>query len=154
MQQEIQSARRGTEPGPPVDVGVYPPAEQADHALLCCADTTPQDKGGNSAGGNGRADETPCICGCPEAGNTGRHCSLPTGILIFLIRIYQKTLSPLLPECCRFYPSCSHYAVEALRIHGFMRGFVLMVWRVLRCNPWCRGGYDPVPPPKSGKSKQ
>lgn len=154
MQPEIQSARRGTEPCPPVDVGKFPPAQQADPALPCCSDSTAQDKKCNSAGSHERADGTPLLCRCSETGDTGKHCSIPTWILIFLIRIYQKTLSQLLPKCCRFYPSCSHYAVEALRIHGFMRGSALMVWRIMRCNPWCRGGYDPVPPPKSGKKSQ
>jgi len=74
--------------------------------------------------------------------------------MILLIRLYQKTLSPLLPECCRFYPTCSHYAVEALRIHGFMKGTALAVWRVLRCQPLCPGGYDPVPPRKTRNHKQ
>ncbi|MCX7697120.1 MAG: membrane protein insertion efficiency factor YidD [Bacteroidales bacterium] len=65
--------------------------------------------------------------------------------LVFLIRLYQIFLSPILPNSCRFLPTCSHYAVEALEKHGPFLGLYLSVWRILRCNPWNKGGYDPVP---------
>jgi putative membrane protein insertion efficiency factor len=67
-------------------------------------------------------------------------------ILIAFIKVYQYTLSPLLGPRCRYYPSCSHYAVDALREHGALRGLGLATWRLLRCNPFSNGGYDPVPP--------
>lgn len=68
---------------------------------------------------------------------------------VFLIKLYQKYISPLKRRpTCRFYPTCSQYAVEALEIHGFFKGGLLAVWRILRCNPFCRGGFDPVPPKK------
>lgn len=66
--------------------------------------------------------------------------------LIFLIRCYQKFLSPLLGNNCRFVPSCSQYAIEAITIHGAVKGTVLAVWRILRCNPFGGCGRDPVPP--------
>ena len=66
-------------------------------------------------------------------------------IVIFLIRCYQKLLSPLLGKNCRFLPTCSEYAVEALRTHGFFVGCLLAAWRILRCNPFGGHGYDPVP---------
>lgn len=62
-----------------------------------------------------------------------------------LIRLYQRTLSPLVGNRCRFYPSCSHYADEAIALHGPLHGSVLAVWRLCRCQPLCRGGFDPVP---------
>lgn len=62
-----------------------------------------------------------------------------------LIRAYQLLVSPLLGPRCRFYPSCSQYALEALRRHGTLRGLYLAVCRVLRCHPFHPGGYDPVP---------
>ncbi len=65
--------------------------------------------------------------------------------LIFLVRIYQRLLSPLLPRACRFYPSCSAYAVEALQRHGAARGTFLTVKRLARCHPFHPGGLDPVP---------
>jgi putative membrane protein insertion efficiency factor len=61
------------------------------------------------------------------------------------VRAYQLLLSPLLPKSCRFHPTCSHYALEALTRHGAVRGGWLAVRRILRCHPWNDGGYDPVP---------
>jgi len=66
-------------------------------------------------------------------------------IFIFLIRFYRRFISPLFPPRCRFTPTCSQYALEAFTKHGFFKGFYLTVWRILRCNPFCKGGYDPVP---------
>ena len=66
-------------------------------------------------------------------------------LMIGLLKFYQKFISPLKPSCCRFTPTCSTYAIEAFRKRGFFVGFILMVWRILRCNPFCKGGYDPVP---------
>jgi putative membrane protein insertion efficiency factor len=66
-------------------------------------------------------------------------------LLIFLVRGYQVVISPLLPSTCRFYPSCSAYAVEALERHGAWRGIKLTVRRLARCHPFHPGGYDPVP---------
>ena len=66
-------------------------------------------------------------------------------LLILPIRFYQRFISPLTPATCRFTPSCSHYAVEAIRKHGPFKGLVLALWRILRCNPWGGSGYDPVP---------
>ncbi len=71
-------------------------------------------------------------------------------ILIKFVRFYQKHLSKLKgASCCRFYPNCSAYAIEALQVHGALKGSALSVWRILRCNPFCKGGVDPVPPPKN-----
>jgi uncharacterized protein len=60
------------------------------------------------------------------------------------IVLYQKLISPALPRRCKYEPTCSRYAVEAIRSFGVARGVVLAVWRLLRCNPWSYGGYDPV----------
>lgn len=61
------------------------------------------------------------------------------------IRFYQKHISPYRAPCCRFYPTCSAYAAEAIEKRGVLVGSVLAAWRLLRCNPFCKGGYDPVP---------
>lgn len=66
--------------------------------------------------------------------------------LILLLKGYKKFISPLLGDNCRFYPTCSVYAMQAIEIHGPVKGCILAAWRVLRCNPFCKGGVDPVPP--------
>ncbi len=65
--------------------------------------------------------------------------------LVGMIRVYQRFLSPLLGPRCRYHPSCSEYAAQALQRHGILRGSLLASWRLLRCNPWSHGGFDPVP---------
>jgi len=67
-------------------------------------------------------------------------------VLIALVRVYQVVISPFVGPRCRFYPSCSNYAIEAMRVHGALRGSGMAAWRVLRCNPFNDGGLDPVPP--------
>jgi putative membrane protein insertion efficiency factor len=63
----------------------------------------------------------------------------------FCLRFYKGAISPHLPVACRFVPSCSEYAAEAVAKYGFFHGSALGIWRILRCNPFARGGYDPVP---------
>jgi putative membrane protein insertion efficiency factor len=65
-------------------------------------------------------------------------------VLIAPIRLYQRVVSPALPRRCKYEPTCSAYAAEALRTHGPLRGMLLAAWRLLRCNPFSHGGYDPV----------
>ncbi|GAB3459114.1 membrane protein insertion efficiency factor YidD [Massilia terrae] len=69
-------------------------------------------------------------------------------LLAWLVRAYQLLVSPMLGQNCRFYPTCSNYALEALRTHGAVRGSWLAARRVCRCHPWNEGGVDPVPPAK------
>jgi len=61
------------------------------------------------------------------------------------LRFYKGLISPVIPASCRYVPSCSEYAAEAVARHGFFRGIAMALWRLLRCNPFARGGYDPVP---------
>jgi len=70
---------------------------------------------------------------------------LPNLLFIALIRFYQMALSPLMVPSCRFYPSCSQYGLEAFRKYNIFKAIGLTIWRVLRCNPFNRGGYDPLP---------
>ncbi|MBQ8338725.1 MAG: membrane protein insertion efficiency factor YidD [Oscillospiraceae bacterium] len=70
-------------------------------------------------------------------------------LLIRLVRFYQRNISGRKVPCCRFDPVCSNYAIEALKIHGAFKGSMLAIYRVLRCSPLCKGGYDPVPPRKT-----
>lgn len=65
---------------------------------------------------------------------------------ILLIKFYRAAISPNLPSSCRYEPSCSQYGLHAFQTHNFLYAFWLTVWRILRCNPFSKGGYDPVPP--------
>ena len=66
-------------------------------------------------------------------------------ILIFIIEFYRRYISPMKSTKCPYYPSCSEYGLEAIKKHGAIKGSLLAVWRILRCNPFSKGGYDPVP---------
>jgi putative membrane protein insertion efficiency factor len=73
-----------------------------------------------------------------------RAASLPRLVVLAPILLYQRVISPALPRRCKYEPTCSRYAVQAIRRYGVLRGLVLAGWRLLRCNPWSYGGYDPV----------
>lgn len=75
-------------------------------------------------------------------------------LLIGLIRFYQRAISPRKPPSCRFIPTCSAYAIEAIERFGVIRGTGLALWRILRCNPWGGSGYDPVPEKKEKKKRK
>ncbi|HYI23925.1 MAG TPA: membrane protein insertion efficiency factor YidD [Thermomicrobiales bacterium] len=77
-------------------------------------------------------------CGCPEGDGVKRP-------VLAILRFYKRAVSPLLPPACRFHPTCSEYAYEAVEKYGIIKGGRLAVWRILRCNPFCKGGWDPVP---------
>lgn len=75
-------------------------------------------------------------------------------ILILPIKAYKKYISPLLGPRCRYWPTCSDYMIQAITIHGAAKGLVLGTWRILRCNPWSKGGFDPVPPKGAWKNNK
>jgi putative membrane protein insertion efficiency factor len=77
---------------------------------------------------------------------------IPQRVLIGLVQAYRLLLSPWLGNACRFEPTCSRYALQALERHGAWRGTALAGWRVLRCHPWCEGGCDPVPDTSSSSA--
>ncbi|HBI14296.1 MAG TPA: membrane protein insertion efficiency factor YidD [Desulfobulbaceae bacterium] len=77
----------------------------------------------------------------PVEGRKGSHVAL---LVVLVLQGYKSYVSPLLPPSCRFTPTCSQYAIEAVRKHGVVRGLCLSLWRLLRCHPFARGGYDPV----------
>ncbi len=88
-------------------------------------------------GNKGSGTKAIGCAGCAETGYVARFCLL-------LVKGYRYCISPLFPPCCRFTPTCSEYALEAVSRHGAVRGMGLAVWRILRCHPFARGGYDPV----------
>jgi len=75
-------------------------------------------------------------------------------LFIAAVRFYQKQISPYKKPCCRFEPTCSQYAIQAFGEWGAFCGFFMTLWRILRCNPLCKGGYDPVPERKKHRSKK
>jgi putative membrane protein insertion efficiency factor len=77
----------------------------------------------------------------------------PRSLALALLWVYRRWISPVLPQVCRFYPSCSEYAQEAIESHGLVRGGWLAAVRLCRCHPLAPGGFDPVPPPK-GRSRR
>jgi uncharacterized protein len=76
----------------------------------------------------------------------GTKVLFPAKLVCSVVRLYQLFISPLLPKTCRFYPSCSEYMIQAITQLGLARGLAKGAWRILRCNPFCAGGYDPVLP--------
>lgn len=75
-------------------------------------------------------------------------------LLLRMIRFYQKKISPLKKPCCKYVPTCSQYGIEAIERFGAFKGTALTIWRILRCNPFSKGGYDPVPQKKEKKVKK
>ena len=78
---------------------------------------------------------------------------LPADLLVRLVRGYQVWISPVTPPTCRYSPTCSQYSIEAVRERGAAVGLILTLWRLLRCNPWQSGGWDPVPHRKDKRSE-
>ena len=77
---------------------------------------------------------------------------IPVKIMVATIRLYQICVSPWMPPACRFTPTCSDYAIQAFKKHGFIKGIGLTIWRLCRCQPFCKGGFDPVPEKKGSPS--
>ncbi|MBF4601928.1 membrane protein insertion efficiency factor YidD [Frigoribacterium sp. VKM Ac-1396] len=76
---------------------------------------------------------------------------LPRNACVLVLRVYRAVVSPLYGDVCRYYPSCSRYALEAIQLHGVVRGVAMGSWRIARCHPWAAGGVDDVPEPRTQK---
>ncbi len=99
------------------------------------------------------------MCDAPNSGSEAKNELSRIGapvrfVMILAVRVYQMTLSRLIPFGCRFQPTCSHYFVEAVQTHGALKGFLLGGYRILRCQPLCKGGFDPVPGSKNHSQPQ
>lgn len=123
-----------------------PPGAAAGPAIGAPGDVGAADAGAADAGDGAVGDR---VAGAAEVGAAARAGRVVRGLpgfaLIFVIRAYQVMLSPLLPSSCRYIPSCSAYAVEAVQRHGALRGGWMAARRIGRCHPFRPGGYDPVP---------
>ena len=152
MRQKILCKSSGPQPGSEIGLGEFQTSETHDQAVP---------SGVHPAS----AHQTGKMCRCDvRDGKTaekitadpglGRLSKAAIALPLLLIKIYQLTLSPYIGQCCRFTPSCSRYSAEAYKVWGFWRGTILTVWRLLRCQPFCRGGYDPVPQRKGVSRKK
>ena len=106
---------------------------------------------GASANARGHAHDASCASEASHTAARAERLSLAQHLVLAPLAFYRRFLSPLkgVPSC-RFHPTCSSYAVDAVRVHGVLRGLWLATARVLRCHPWHPGGFDPVPPPRRG----
>ena len=141
MQQKIQSVVGDKKPGSPVALGKLPDVE----ARSCCMPYSAHSPQKNAEVRSDSDDKGACEGARRGRSSAAGSCSIAARVLILPIKFYRRFISPFFPPCCRFTPSCSAYAIEALRKRGFWIGSFLTVWRLLRCHPFCRGGYDPVP---------
>ena len=141
MQQKVQSVIGNEKSGAPVALGEFPDAQTRPCRVPDSADTPQKNAEVRSDPDDSGNCENACRCRSSVSGS----CGFAARMLIKAVGFYRRFISPLFPPCCRFTPSCSAYAIEALRKRGFWAGSCLTVWRLLRCHPFCRGGYDPVP---------
>lgn len=151
MRKKIQHAGGCSKSGKAAAVGKLPSAQTSYQFRAHGHDTTAENLPTETAGGR----ERPALFVGKSRNLGGLAAWLnPVNWLLLLIYLYQKTVSPYLPECCRFTPTCSQYAVEALKVHGLWYGTLLVCWRLLRCQPFCKGGYDPVPPVRRKRERE
>ena len=146
MREKIQQISREEESGEKTSVGVVSPFEGTDFTRTPADDTSTENCCTQAAGSRETTKKT-----TDKSGIVQRVLSFlsPKNAIISVVKLYQACVSPWFPPCCRFHPTCSCYAREALEIHGFFKGILLSTWRILRCHPFCKGGYDPVPSPKA-----
>ena len=150
MRQKILHPGCSPQSGKASGLGEFPHVEAGNKTRQNCVHTPPTHQASEvcrcSAGNEKTAEKA---ANAPELGRLSKAAiALP----VMLIRLYQIAISPWLGACCRFTPSCSNYALNAFKTHGFWRGGMLTAFRLLRCQPFCKGGHDPVPPRKNGSN--
>ena len=141
LQQKIQSAFSCPQSGKTVVVGEFPDAQAGSLPVSHSADTPQKIDELQPDSSDSRIDSV--VDKTSSFGQRGRNFAVR--MLILPVRFYQLFISPLFPPLCRFHPTCSQYAIEALQKRGIPAGVCLTIWRILRCHPFCKGGYDPVP---------
>jgi hypothetical protein len=151
MREEIQQVSREEEPGEKAFVGIVPAVEKPDTARISNYDTSTEDCCSEAAGSRAAIEDAPAGSGILK---TVLNCLNPKHALVAAVKFYRLCISPWFPPCCRFEPSCSNYAKDALLEHGLFKGLYLSFLRIIRCHPFCKGGYDPVPPRKAPKASK
>ncbi len=151
MREEIQQVCCKKESSKKTSLGVISITEGRDFTRTSHNDTSSKDCCNEAAGSREAIEKTTA-----ESGIIRRiiKCLNPKNLLIILIKLYRLCISPWFTPCCRFQPTCSSYAKEALEEHGFIKGLSLSFWRIIRCHPFCKGGHDPVPSKKSSDASQ
>lgn len=142
MREKIQQQSSGKEPSTQITLGVASSTEGASPSYSSGNDSPKIHHDCEAAGCSGGSSES--ITQGKDNRRVMDYLSI-SGLMILLVMLYQKIVSPWIPVRCRFAPTCSHYAIEAFKNHGFFKGSALTIWRLLRCQPFCRGGFDPVP---------
>ncbi len=152
MRQEVLHKSSSSQPGSEIGLGEFQASETLDQTVPSGVHSASAHQAGQVCRCDARdgkaADQAEFDPGL------GRLSRAAIVLPLLLIKIYQLTLSPYIGQCCRFTPSCSRYAAEAYKVWGVWRGTILTVYRLLRCQPFCRGGYDPVPQRKSVSRKK
>jgi uncharacterized protein len=151
MREEIQQVCRKKKSGKKTSLGVVPIAEGTSFTKASHNDTSSKDCCNEAAGSREAIEKTTA-----ESGIIRRVFKYlnPKNLLIVLVKLYRLCISPWFSPCCRFQPSCSSYAQEALEEYGLMKGLSLSFLRIIRCHPFCKGGHDPVPPKKASNASQ
>ena len=151
MREEIQQVSRKKKSGQKASMGVVPIAEGTNFTRTFDHDTSTTACCTKAAGSRETIEKT-----IAESWTIKRvfNCLNPKNLLIVLVKLYSSCISPWFPPCCRFQPSCSKYAQEALHEHGLIKGLSLSFLRIIRCHPFCKGGHDPVPPKKESCNYQ
>lgn len=150
MREKVLPEGSSPQPGKEIGLGKLPLTQTTDKTVPSGLHTPPENQKSSMCRCAAGDDKTSAEAG--SAPELGRLSKAAIALPLLLIRVYQLTLSPFIGQCCRFTPSCSRYAAEALKVHGFWYGSFLTIYRLLRCQPWCKGGYDPVPLPKKKKN--
>jgi putative membrane protein insertion efficiency factor len=145
MRKKIQQQSRREESGSQTTLGVVPSTKSKSSGRASGNDSPKIHHDCKATGCSGGSAES--ITQGTDNRGVMNYLSL-SGLAILLIILYQQIISPWIPARCRFAPTCSHYAIESLKVHGFFKGSALAIWRLLRCQPFCHGGFDPVPLPK------
>ena len=143
MWQKIQQKSCFKKQGKTPPERIFPSAESRSDTQALPSDSETVAGGMLSSGRSGRHDNS-----SEESGYAETRPSVIVLPLICLIKFYKAMISPIIPPCCRFTPTCSVYAITALNRHGIWYGGCLSFYRLLRCQPFCKGGFDPVPPKK------